>query len=186
MAGRGLSACLHACSVHSAAHTSFASCLHAGSATCSHANASMQADGAPGVAIRLLSLAVAGGACKQPETCMRCDSSCAAWTRLPGLGRPLTAMCDSPLPRARRGCREKMKAEKLSLEDGAIMRTLVDWPGGFELHIGVGGQAPHALHCTAAARAPPQAVYARGSNGLMATPTPPSHARSPCCLLRTT
>jgi hypothetical protein len=33
--------------------------------------------------------------------------------------------------------REKMKAEKLSLEDGALMRSLVDFPGGLELHIGV-------------------------------------------------
>ncbi len=32
-----------------------------------------------------------------------------------------------------------MKAEKLSLEDGALMRTLVDFPGGLELHIGVRG-----------------------------------------------
>lgn len=34
--------------------------------------------------------------------------------------------------------REKMKAEKLSLEDGALMRQLLDFPGGLELHIGVG------------------------------------------------
>lgn len=36
-------------------------------------------------------------------------------------------------------CREKMKREKLSLEDGLMMRSLVDFPGGLELHIGVGG-----------------------------------------------
>lgn len=31
-----------------------------------------------------------------------------------------------------------MKKEKLSVEDGAMMRTLLDFPGGLELHIGVG------------------------------------------------
>ncbi len=40
---------------------------------------------------------------------------------------------------ARCACREKMKREKLSLEDGLMMRSLVDFPGGLELHIGVGG-----------------------------------------------
>lgn len=30
-----------------------------------------------------------------------------------------------------------MKKEKLSVEDGAMMRTLLDFPGGLELHIGV-------------------------------------------------
>ncbi|KAG2488798.1 hypothetical protein HYH03_012598 [Edaphochlamys debaryana] len=35
------------------------------------------------------------------------------------------------------GIWEKMKSESLSLEDGALMRTLVDFPGGLELHIGM-------------------------------------------------
>lgn len=30
-----------------------------------------------------------------------------------------------------------MRTHKLSLEDGGMIRTLVDWPGGLELHIGV-------------------------------------------------
>ena len=30
-----------------------------------------------------------------------------------------------------------MNAEKLTLEDGLMMRTLADSPGGLELHIGV-------------------------------------------------
>lgn len=30
-----------------------------------------------------------------------------------------------------------MKTENLSLEDGALMRSLLDFPGGLELHIGV-------------------------------------------------
>lgn len=32
-----------------------------------------------------------------------------------------------------------MQAEKLTIEDGLMMRSLVDWPGGLELHIGVRG-----------------------------------------------
>ncbi|GLC45233.1 hypothetical protein PLESTB_000722200 [Pleodorina starrii] len=39
--------------------------------------------------------------------------------------------------RAALGIWEKMKTENLSLEDGALMRTLVDFPGGLELHIGM-------------------------------------------------
>ncbi|KAG2435906.1 hypothetical protein HXX76_007101 [Chlamydomonas incerta] len=35
------------------------------------------------------------------------------------------------------GIWEKMKSESLSLSDGALMRTLVDFPGGLELHIGM-------------------------------------------------
>lgn len=42
---------------------------------------------------------------------------------------PLALPCAPP--------REKMKSERLSLSDGALMRTLVDFPGGLELHIGV-------------------------------------------------
>lgn len=34
--------------------------------------------------------------------------------------------------------REEMQKRGLSLEDGAVMRYLVDFPGGLELHIGVG------------------------------------------------
>ena len=30
-----------------------------------------------------------------------------------------------------------MKKDKLSYEDGAVMRGLLDMPGGLELHIGV-------------------------------------------------
>ena len=37
-----------------------------------------------------------------------------------------------------RVCREKMKREQLSVEDGITMRALVDFPGGLELHLGVG------------------------------------------------
>jgi len=44
--------------------------------------------------------------------------------------------------------REKMKKEQLSLEDGVTMRSLVDFPGGLELHIGVGvGGRPAACAC---------------------------------------
>lgn len=39
--------------------------------------------------------------------------------------------------RAALGIWEKMRAEKLSIEDGMLMRQLVDFPGGLELHIGV-------------------------------------------------
>ncbi|GLI67460.1 hypothetical protein VaNZ11_011657 [Volvox africanus] len=39
--------------------------------------------------------------------------------------------------RAALGIWEKMKAEELSLADGALMRSLVDFPGGLELHIGM-------------------------------------------------
>ncbi|GFR44234.1 hypothetical protein Agub_g5369 [Astrephomene gubernaculifera] len=39
--------------------------------------------------------------------------------------------------RAAFGIWEKMKSEKLSVEDAMIMRTLVDFPGGLELHIGM-------------------------------------------------
>ncbi|MEW5313953.1 MAG: hypothetical protein WDW38_005483 [Sanguina aurantia] len=35
------------------------------------------------------------------------------------------------------GIWSKMKKEKLSVEDGAMMRTLLDFPGGLELHIGM-------------------------------------------------
>lgn len=42
-------------------------------------------------------------------------------------------------------CREKMRREKLSVEDGITMRTLVDFPGGLELHIGVSPGVP-CLH----------------------------------------
>lgn len=48
-----------------------------------------------------------------------------------------------------------MQHEGLSLEDGALMRSLVDFPGGLELHIGV--RAPHrtAPHWPATLPAPP-------------------------------
>nr|AWK67839.1 ACOX [Dunaliella tertiolecta] len=39
--------------------------------------------------------------------------------------------------RASFGIWEKMKQEKMSLEDGVTMRSLVDFPGGLELHIGM-------------------------------------------------
>lgn len=39
--------------------------------------------------------------------------------------------------RAALGIWSKMQAEGLGLEDGLMMRQLVDWPGGLELHIGV-------------------------------------------------
>ncbi|KXZ49049.1 hypothetical protein GPECTOR_23g135 [Gonium pectorale] len=39
--------------------------------------------------------------------------------------------------RAALGIWEKIKSEGLSLEDGALMRSLVDFPGGLELHIGM-------------------------------------------------
>ncbi|EFJ46884.1 hypothetical protein VOLCADRAFT_92640 [Volvox carteri f. nagariensis] len=39
--------------------------------------------------------------------------------------------------RAALGIWEKMKTEGLGLDDGALMRTLVDFPGGLELHIGM-------------------------------------------------
>jgi hypothetical protein len=32
-----------------------------------------------------------------------------------------------------------MQQEKLTIDDGLMMRSLVDFPGGLELHIGVGG-----------------------------------------------
>lgn len=34
-------------------------------------------------------------------------------------------------------CRQKMQTEKLTIDDGLMMRQLVDFPGGLELHIGV-------------------------------------------------
>jgi hypothetical protein len=34
-------------------------------------------------------------------------------------------------------CRQKMTSEKLTMDDGLMMRTLADSPGGLELHIGV-------------------------------------------------
>jgi acyl-CoA oxidase len=40
--------------------------------------------------------------------------------------------------RAALGIWQKMQDEGLGLEDGLMMRQLVDWPGGLELHIGVG------------------------------------------------
>lgn len=36
------------------------------------------------------------------------------------------------------GIWEKMRSEKLGVEAGMVMRQLVDFPGGLELHIGVG------------------------------------------------
>jgi acyl-CoA oxidase len=44
--------------------------------------------------------------------------------------------------RAALGIWAKIQDEKLPLEDGLMMRQLVDWPGGLELHIGVGGLSP--------------------------------------------
>ncbi|KAI8467455.1 MAG: acyl-CoA dehydrogenase/oxidase C-terminal [Monoraphidium minutum] len=39
--------------------------------------------------------------------------------------------------RAALGIWSKMRDEKLGLDDGLMMRQLVDWPGGLELHIGM-------------------------------------------------
>lgn len=40
-----------------------------------------------------------------------------------------------------------MKSEGLSIEDGKLMRALVDFPGGLELHIGVGRRAGRGACC---------------------------------------
>jgi hypothetical protein len=39
--------------------------------------------------------------------------------------------------RAAVGIWRKVREEGLTLEDGLMMRQLVDWPGGLELHLGV-------------------------------------------------
>ena len=48
--------------------------------------------------------------------------------------------------------REKMRKEKLSLEEGGVMRSLLDMPGGLELHIGVGDEGGGGWSGTAAIR----------------------------------
>lgn len=35
-------------------------------------------------------------------------------------------------------CRQHINKEKLTMDDGLMMRVLADSPGGLELHIGVG------------------------------------------------
>jgi hypothetical protein len=35
-------------------------------------------------------------------------------------------------------CRQHINKEKLTMDDGLVMRVLADSPGGLELHIGVG------------------------------------------------
>ena len=38
-------------------------------------------------------------------------------------------------------CRQHINREKLTMEDGLMMRVLADSPGGLELHIGVSSHA---------------------------------------------